>query len=64
MHDPTRQPNTENKMANSTKKIRQVRKTMDKKSTNLCKQALIQGQSTDLLVLVDPSLPVKSLKRA
>ena len=27
------------------RKIRQVRKTMDKKSTNLSKQALIQGQS-------------------
>ena len=27
------------------RKIRQVRKTMDNKSTNLCKQALIQGQS-------------------
>ena len=28
------------------RKIRQVRKTMDKKKSNLCKQALIHGQST------------------
>ena len=27
------------------KKIKQVRKTMDKQSANICRQALIQGQS-------------------
>ena len=46
MHDQTRQPNTSRKMADNDKKIKQVRKTMDKTENNICKSALVAGQNT------------------